>query len=123
MLFIGCILERGGEEEKCFLLQGIVGAKNRFYCSTIITEPSQRTDDFFSWVLPSCHFVVAVKSRVLSFRGFFLSLYSDFQISCKCKFMIFRRFLTSVVKALSTLWPSGLIWDAQEEVMICSQWN
>lgn len=73
MLFIGCILERGGEEEKCFLLQGIVGANNRFCCSTIITEPSQRTDDFFSWVL-SCHFVVTVKSLVLSFRGFFFVL-------------------------------------------------
>lgn len=74
MLFIGCILERGGNEEKCFLLQGIVGANNRFCCSTIITEPSQRTDDFFSWVLSSCHFVVAVKSRVV-FQGFFFLIH------------------------------------------------
>lgn len=74
MLFIGCILERGGKEEKCFLLQGIVGANNRFCCSTIMAEPSQRTDGFFSWALSSCHFVVAVKSHVLCFR-FFLSLH------------------------------------------------
>lgn len=53
-------------------MQGIVGANNRFCCSTTITEPSQRTDDFFNWVLSSCHLVVALKSHVLSFRLFFL---------------------------------------------------
>lgn len=92
------------------MLQGIVGANNRFCCSTIMTEPCQRTDDFFSWALSSCHFVVAVKSHVLSFRFLFFPPYTDFKISCKCKFMIFRRFLSSTVKVLSTLWQSGSLF-------------
>lgn len=63
---------------------------------------------FFSWVLSSCHFV-SLLNHVLSFRIFF-SLYTDFQINCKCKFMIFRRFLSSIMKALSTWWPSGSLF-------------
>lgn len=70
MLFIGFILEKGGKEEECFLLQAIVGANNRFYCSTIISELAQRTGNSINWVLCSCHYVIPVKLHVLSFRFF-----------------------------------------------------
>lgn len=93
MLLIGCILERGGKEEECFLLQGIVGANNRFCCSTIISELAER--NFIDWVLCSCHYVIIVKFHVFSFR--FFSLYTDFHISCKCKFMLLGNFLSSIV--------------------------